>query len=642
MTGLPNLATIHTNITGKMLLKLLFSIFIILQLLTRTVLYSYAVYLEQIEPSLLGYTSTIALGIIPDIAVFIFFAALLSLFRLLITKKSSNNILVQSLGYILYFAYIAGLTFNIAAEYLFWDEFSTRFNFIAVDYLVYTREVVGNIMESYPVYKILIIIFCCSLVIFVATAKLAIKAMRYQTDTKKRSSYAIMYTALAVAIFFFGSKLNYEVEDRYKNEIIKNGIGSLFIAFRDNSLNYAHFYQNKDPKEVFTNLRNLIKAKNQEYINNDIFDLSRKVTPQGKSHRYNVILLSVESLSADYLGRFGNNKNLTPNIDKIIPNSLVFDRYFAVGTRTVRGLEAMTLSIPPVPGNAIVRRPNNENLSTIGSILRSNQYDTKFIYGGYGYFDNMNYYFANNDFSVIDRQNIAKEDIIFENIWGVADEVLFNQTLKEADASHAEGKPFFSLVMTTSNHRPYTYPDNRVAIASGTDRDGGVQYTDFAIGEFLEKAKKKEWFKNTIFIITADHCAASAGKQDLPVAKYHIPLIIYAPHIIKPAVNDKYTSQIDLAPTILGLLNVPYISKFYGNDALLEAKERVFISTYQKLGYMQDNILTILGPKQQADTYNIDKNYQAHPETINEKLKDEAIYYYQGASYSFDYGLLKK
>lgn len=625
-----------------MLLRLLFAVFILIQLVTRSVLYGYALYLEQLDFSMSGLLEVLLLGLIPDLIVFIFFAAILSILRLFITKNISHNKLFRSLGYALYFIFVFALTFDIAAEVLFWEEFSTRFNFIAVDYLVYTREVVGNIQESYPLYTILTVIALLSVVIFAATAKFVISAMQYYTSRIRRYIYAALYTGLACGFFFLGQYINFDITDRYENELAKNGIGSLFLAYTDNSLNYQHFYQTKNNDEVFTNIRKLVKAKNQTYVSDDIYNLARVVKPTGTTHKYNIMLLSVESLSADYMQNFGSEKKLTPNLDALISSSLVFDRYFAAGTRTVRGLEAMTLALPPTPGNAILRRPKNENLFSIGSVLRDFDYDNKFLYGGYGYFDNMNYFFENNSFAVLDRTSIDKKDVVFENIWGVADEVLFDKALQEADKSYKSGRPFFSLIMTTSNHRPYTYPDNRVEIASGTGREGAVQYTDYAIGKFLRDARTKKWFDNTIFIITADHCAASAGKQDLPISKYHIPLIIYAPEIIKPGIYTHYMSQIDLAPTILGMLNLAYTSKFFGNDALLEPKERVFISTYQKLGFFKNHLLTVLGPKKQADMYEIDAKFDARPAATNETTLDEAIYYYQGANYSFDKGLMRE
>ena len=189
--------------------------------------------------------------------------------------------------------------------------------------------------------------------------------------------------------------------------------------------------------------------------------------------------------------------------------------------------------------------------------------ETFFFYGGYGYFDNMNAYYAANNYRVIDRTDIPKDKIGFENVWGVADEYLFDQTIRTLDeqfekgdkaatataSGKTTGKPFFAQIMTTSNHRPYTYPGERIDIPSPGGREGAVKYTDYAIGKFIKDASKKPWFKDTLFVIVADHCASAAGKTRLPVAGYHIPLIFYAPASAKarrvsPRWSAKSTSHL--------------------------------------------------------------------------------------------------
>lgn len=161
----------------------------------------------------------------------------------------------------------------------------------------------------------------------------------------------------------------------------------------------------------------------------------------------------------------------------------------------------------------IVRLQGNDNLRGIWSVFRERGYDTKWIYGGYGYFDNMNAYFSGNGFTVVDRTVMQPEEITFSNIWGVCDENLFARAIKEADASHAAGKPFFNFVLTTSNHRPYTYPDGRISIPSKSGRNGGVMYADYSIGKFMEEARKHPWFDDTVFVFVADHGASSSGRE---------------------------------------------------------------------------------------------------------------------------------
>jgi phosphoglycerol transferase MdoB-like AlkP superfamily enzyme len=239
---------------------------------------------------------------------------------------------------------------------------------------------------------------------------------------------------------------------------------------------------------------------------------------------------------------------------------------------------------------------------------------------------------------------VKSSDVTFANVWGACDEDLFRWVLREADGDHAAGTPFFHFVMTTSNHRPFTYPDGRIDLPSKiSGRFGGVKYSDYAIGEFLRAAESKPWFKNTVFVIVGDHCASSAGKTELPVQNYHIPLLVYAPGgQIKPGVVHTIASQIDYAPTLLGLLNWTYRSRFYGRDVLALSEGtpvRVMLGNYQKLGVFQGDKLAVLKPVRESSAFSYDRaTHEMRAVPIDPELEADAIAYYQTASWLFKQG----
>ena len=322
-------------------------------------------------------------------------------------------------------------------------------------------------------------------------------------------------------------------------------------------------------------------------------------------------------------------------------------------------MEAITLSIPPTPGRSIVKRENNQHLFTIGEVFKQKGYTRNFFYGGDGYFDNMNSFFGGNGFNIVDRgrgflldksinttrTNIEDEEVTFENAWGIADEDIYNKVIKVADEAHSTGKPFFDFVMTTSNHRPYTYPEGKIDIPSGSGRSGAVKYTDYAIGEFLRKAKQKEWYKNTVIIIMADHCASSAGRQELDVKNYHIPgLMLNLPNI-SPKKVDKMASQIDIFPTLFSLLNWNYNTNLYGTDVLKmkPEEERAFVGTYRKLGLLKgDDKVMVLGDQKVSNYYQWNReSNELVPLKENEAFLKEIISNYQTADYLFSNGGLK-
>ncbi|HNC31701.1 MAG TPA: sulfatase-like hydrolase/transferase, partial [Cyclobacteriaceae bacterium] len=469
-------------------------------------------------------------------------------------KSRWNKYVLNSLFFVITFL----LLFGAAAEWFFWDEFSGRFNFIAVDYLVYTTEVIGNITQSYPIGWLVFVITVLAIAGTYFLQPVISKASENYIPFKRRS---ILITAFAVVLYLFFLSFSNQYHrfstNQYANELAGNGLYELFSAYRHNELNYDQFYSSVETRKAFSTLRDLLKTPEATFTSTDPLSLERNIKNTGPEKKLNVVLISVESFSADFMEHFGNKKHITPFLDSLAEHSLLFTNLYATGTRTVRGLEALSLCIPPTPGQSIVRRPDNEGLFSLGKVFQDKGYRSEYIYGGYGYFDNMNYFFSNNSYEVTDRTALKDSEIDYENIWGVADENLFTIATRNIDV-HSQEKPVFAHIMTTSNHRPFTYPDGRIDIPSHTGRKGAVKYTDYAIGKFIREASKKPWFENTVFVIVADHCASSAGKTELPIEKYHIPMLIYSPSHVQPGVMSRLMSQIDIGPTLLGLLNFSY------------------------------------------------------------------------------------
>ena len=326
-----------------------------------------------------------------------------------------------------YFIAIFLLLFNACAEWLFWDEFGTRFNFVAVDYLVYTTEVIKNIHESYPLTTVLISIGVLTAIIFAVTWRQFMRAFSCPTSWKARLLPLLAISLVAIGAIVFLDDDDFRIsENYYANELSHNGIYSLVDAFEDNVLDYDQYYLTREPAAVFNSLRPLVLDANAGYIDTGM-NIRRHIAAQGAERRLNVVLIVVESLSADFLGAYGNPNHLTPNLDKLAAQSLVFNNIYATGTRTDRGLEATTLSVPPTPGRSVIKRPNNTNMFTLMNQFQQRGYDTKFIYGGFGYFDNMNNYFSGNGTEIVDRGSLTDDEISFANAWGVCDEDLYKQ-----------------------------------------------------------------------------------------------------------------------------------------------------------------------------------------------------------------------
>lgn len=565
---------------------------------------------------------------------------LIFLFLLLQSSRFRNKWRTGVLYFDL-FLVIFLLFFNAISEWFFWDEFSVRYNFIAVDYLVYTNEVLGNIKESYPIPIIITVILVITTIIFLLVRK-SIKRSVYAASSLLSRTIIALVLLLITALNYFLVKEDWRnfSKNEYANELAGNGIFQFGNAFWHNELDFFKFYKTLADEEAFAIVKKDLVNDRSKFTSDNIFNIERQITYPGAELRHNVVLISVESLSGDFMKALGGEKNITPYLDSLVSKSIFFKSLYASGTRTVRGLESLSLGLPPSSGQSIVKRPDNANLFSLGSVFKSKGYITQYIYGGYSYFDNMKQFFSSNDYDVIDRDALKQEDVHYQNIWGVADEDLFTLAGRTLDDNYAKGKPFFSQIMTVSNHRPFTYPEGRIDISPNEHiREGAVKYTDYAINKFLQESAAKPWFSNTIFVIVSDHCAGSAGSVELPVTGYHIPMLMYAPSIIKtPQIVERLMAQIDIPPTILGMLNFSYASKFLGQDIfnLPMGKEKAFISTYQGLGFIEDGQLVIQSPVKKVKQFKPDfERGSAIEVPLNDSLVKRAIAYYQVSAWLF-------
>lgn len=507
-------------------------------------------------------------------------------------------------------------------EIFFWQEFHSRFNFIAVDYLIYTNEVLANLRQSFPMGWITTGVAILSALLTWGVSKVKTR------DVTIRARNLIPVFLILPVFFLFILKPFLEVHDPnfHDDQISRNGFLEFYRAFRSNKIDYRHFYANV-PDELAEKIYSTKKVP------------LAPLPFEFKMERPNVVIIVVESLGAKFIGTLGGDKSTTPYLNALSEKSLFFSSFYATGTRTVRGLEAINLSVPPTPGYAVVKRPEHKGLFSMGRTFANNGYDPLFLYGGNGFFDNMNSFFGGNHYQVFDRDDYKKEEVTFENAWGVCDEDMF----KKADQIISERKspnPFLLFMLTTSNHRPFTYPEGKIDIPSGASRAGAVKYTDYAIGKFIEESQKKPWAKNTIFVVVADHSTEGRGQFELEMNDFHIPLWIYAPEKLQPMVVSKLGSQIDLLPTLIHLLGLKDSSPFFGQSFFNSnfKDERAFIGNYQFVGYYKDKILTTLGPNKVIRTYSFDPATKTQKDSSEFTFKEEAITYYQTASSLLDSG----
>lgn len=576
-------------------------------------------------------------GSFPEVAM-IFIGLKTLLFGLMLFLPTKRTGIRNILYFITLFLYVLLIIFNAVSEYFFWNEFGVRYNFIAVDYLIYTNEVIGNIMESYPVVPLFSAILTLALLVtWFIYKKTKKELLSLPNITQKIVLVASFIILCGLSLMMIPQLSKVQTKNTFAEEIQANGFPKFYHAFTQNELDYFQFYPTMNQE----------KAEQRFLQQFQPPTLSRNIAPENPEIRKNVVLISVESLSAEFLEHYGSTKKIMPFLDSLAEKSLMFTNLYATGNRTVRGLEALTLCIPPTAGESLVKREHNKNKFSTGSVFKEKGYHVKFLYGGYSYFDNMEDFYKGNGYEIVDRNNFKPEEITFANVWGVSDEDMAKKAVSEMNNDSKSGKPFFHHWMTVSNHRPFTYPEGRIDIpGTAKSRDGGVKYTDYALRQFFKMAKKQNWYKNTVFIIIADHCASSAGKTELPMDKYRIPGIVFSEGFIEPQKFEKTMSQIDVMPTVLGLLNFKYQSKFLGQDVFTKHfQPKAYIATYQDLGLIKDNHLTIISPTKKIKQYSLSLQKSDLPsafklyydeipvKNIQQNLVEDCVSTYQSVSY---------
>jgi phosphoglycerol transferase MdoB-like AlkP superfamily enzyme len=577
-------------------------------------------------------------GVAADLVQAAYLLAPFALFLWLLPERLHRNRRVRGLLLCGSFLWLFAMMFLAAIEYYFFEEFDARLNLVAVDYLMYPTEVVGDIWAAYPVLTSALALGAC--------AAVSVWLLSRWLHVRDEGSFADRSLAIApLAALIVTAALGFEThgfaqsENRVANEIAANGASSFFRALRTNEIDYHTYYASRESR---SNLRDLVAQLGTgggtfTRLAEGRLDRSFPARPDGLG-KLNVVVIASESFGAEFSRLYGSERDWTPQFDALAREGVWFSHMYASGTRTVRGLEAIATSLPPIPSVSVLRRPGNEGIANWGTVMRRNGYRTSFLYGGYGYFDNMNYFFGHNGFEVRDRTQITRP-LRFENIWGVADEDLFDAAMDYFDGISRGTQPFFSIIMTTSNHKPFTFRSGVPGVKpEGGGREAGVRYADFAQGYFLREAQRHGWFDNTLFVVVADHGARVYGREEIPLKTYEIPMLFYAPRHLRPGRVDTLTTQIDIAPTVLGLLGLPYTAPFFGEDVLrAPATNRVALFSHNHdVALYRNGQLSILGlGKSVADVSYDRKTDTYRPVPPNRQLNDLAMAYYQTASELF-------
>jgi len=533
-----------------------------------------------------------------------------------------------------------------AATPTFIAEYDARPNRLFFEYLSTPSEVAGMLIKGYW-FQVLL-----ALLVVVVFARLSWRWMRSQQSIDARfnlKGFLILVLLTPVLVFGIRSGLQHRPinpamvafsHDSMLNTLPLNSTYSVIYALYQmkNEASASKLYGALDDDKMIS----LIKANMPQkavFISDDLPTL-HTLKPTQTYNGKNLIIVVEESLGAQFVGSLGG-KNLTPNIDAWSHKSWFFNQLYATGTRSARGLEAISTGFLPSPARAVLKLPKaQKNFYTLAQTLQEAGYESSFIYGGESHFDNMKGFFLGNGFvKSIDQNNYENPQFIGN--WGVSDEDLFDYALAYLKAPSEQ--PKFSLIFTSSNHTPYEFPDKKIELFDEEKQtvNNAVKYADFALGGFLQQLEQNGFMENSVIMVVADHDARVMGETLVPIERFHIPGFIISADI-QPKQDNTLVSQIDLSPTLLSLLGIDLPHPMIGQDLSQlpsDYQGRVMMQYANNQAFVYSDRAVVLQANKKPVLYGV-KGMQLDSKLINPKngqlMRDTALAHAQFASWAYD------
>ena len=572
--------------------------------------------------SLLTFIYGLRMDTIVISIILVFPALFLSLSPKSFSKYISKFLNIFILSFLLIAIYIE------CASIPFFAQYDLKPNYLFIEYLEYPQEVIGLLLKDYKLD--LFVVFILLIVTILIYRKSEFLNFERVFEQSYISRVLLLLPILLVLFLGIRSSLGHRpvnISDalystnRVINEITKNSMHSISYAYYSNlkSKDIIYKYGKMDINEAYSLTSNALGI---EYKDN-LKPFSREVKSKLKlENPKNLVIFIQESLGAQFTGFAGNEKNITPNLDKLASEYLSFTNLYSNGTRSVRGLAALTSGTLPIAGNEVIKRNKSQSdYFTVASLLKPYGYKSSFIYGGEARFDNMKSWYLGNGFDeVIEQKDYVNP--IFTSTWGVSDEDLVikaNDYFKEHSKNNEK---FVSVMFSSSNHAPFELPDGKIDFIDGIEKysvNNAIKYADFAIGKFFELARKEDYFKNTVFVVVADHNVRVYGDDIVPINMFQIPAVIIDEGIT-PQIYKNLTSQSDVLATALDLIGIDLTYPILGNSIFKDNKKEINLMLFDEIyAYRKGNKVAILVPNLPSKTYEY-KN-----EKLIEIAKDELL-----------------
>ena len=513
-------------------------------------------------------------------------------------------------GYVLTFLLFALYIEN--ASFPFVAQFDVRPNYLFIEYLKYPKEVTSMILKEYP-WQLLM---ACTMMGITAWGYLRFSPLKLESVIDIPLWRRILLLFPILALLFFGIRSSFghrpaNISDalystnRMANEIAKNSIysiGSAYYSYTKESDKLIKSYGKIDLREAYGRVSTRLNIP----LGNKL-PFNRPVTTHfPSSSPKNLVIFIQESLGSQFVGFSGGDATITPNLEKLSHEGLAFSNLYSNGTRSIRGLAAMTSGWLPLAGEGVVKRNKSQNdFFTVASLLKPLGYRSCFIYGGESRFDNMRSWYMGNEFDEILEQKDYPNPS-FVSTWGVSDEDLVLKANEQFKSYHQKGEKFVSVMFSSSNHSPFELPDRKIDFISKKPRksvENAVKYADFAIGRFFEMAKKEPYYKETVFVVVADHNIRVYGDDLVPVNMFHIPALIITSGL-KAQKYDRLATQPDVLATALDLIGVNFTYPVLGHSIYSDEKQDIALMMFNDIfAFRVHDQVAIIQPDKEPLTF---------------------------------------
>ncbi len=517
---------------------------------------------------------------------------LLTILAVLKIEKSGFYRVIASFLGVLYSISFVGTVINIPYFHYFADHLTT----VALIWFN-TPDFVFSMIFDNAAYVFLILLSLFFLYCYFRILRRWRIAILEPTDSEHKWKQILAVSLLVMGVTFLGIRGRIEVKSpirvgtaSFSNYALPNqlGLNPMFTFVRswiDDRKPENQQLRYMDDQVAIDNVRRYLNIRDTKYKS----PIARNVEPVRDSlpNELNVVVIMLESMSAQKMGRYGHPLKLTPFLDSLATVSQTFDSVYTAGIHTFNGLYSTLYGYPALMRQHLMDVVTIPRYTGLPITLKDNGYQTIHFMTHDPQFDNVAGFFSTNGYeTIISKGDFPKEQVM--STLGVPDHYMFDFAVPRLNALHEKGKPFFASFMTTSDHVPYIIPDD----LPYTPRDLKsnlqiIEYVDWSLRRFFSNASKEEWFENTLFVIQADHGQYVHSTYDMPLSYHHTPFIVYCPKMFtKPTSYGKLGLQIDSYATIMGLLNFPYVNNTLGIDLFEETRPFAYFSADNKYGVL--------------------------------------------------------